>query len=204
MLKLLSRIIWEAFQWVGLFGGLLGLVTGLGLLFNSSLVFRVSERMNVWISTRQAMRPLEQPIEVERVIYRSHRIVGTLLLAGALFTLYVLLLRLQGPELTSLLSRFFGLPVATWIANSLRIFLVVANFAAVLIAAAMVLRPSALKGLEAWANRSFSGRQATRMWEIPRPSADPLAVANPRLVGAALVVAGAYVVLAIGYVRFVA
>jgi hypothetical protein len=204
MLKLLSRIIWEAFQWVGLFGGLLGLVTGLALIFNSSVVFRVSERMNVWISTRKAMRPWDQPIEVERAVYRAHRLVGILLLTGALFTLYVLLLRLGGPELTSLLSSFFRLPVAAWIATSVRIFLIVVNLAALFVAAAMLLRPSALKGLEAWANRSFSGRGATRAWEIPRPSADPIAVANPRLVGAALAVAGAYVVLAIGYTRFVA
>jgi hypothetical protein len=204
MLKLLSKIIWEAFQWVGLFGGFLGLATGLALIFRSSLVFRVSERMNVWVSTRQAMRHLENPIDIERVVYRSHRLVGTLLLVGALFTLYVLLLRLKGPELTSLLSRFFGSPVATWVSHSFVIFLVVVNFAAALIAATMVLRPSALKGLETWANRSFSGRQATRALEIPRPSADPLVAANPRLVGIALAIAGAYVILAIGYVRFVA
>ena len=130
MLKLLSRIIWEAFQWVGLFGGLLGLATGLALIFNSSVVFRISERMNVWISTRNAMRPLDQPIEIERALYRSHRLVGILLLTGALFTLYVLVLRLKGLELTSLLSSFFRLPVAAWIATSLRIFLVAANLAA--------------------------------------------------------------------------
>jgi len=204
MLKLLSRIIWEAFQWVGLFGGLLGLVTGLALIFNSSAVFRVSERMNVWISTRQAMRSWDQPIDVERALYRSHRLVGILMLIGALFTLYVLVLRLRGPELTSLLSSFFRLPVAAWIAISLRIFLVAANVAALFIAATILLRPSALKGLEAWANRSFSGRGSARAWDIPRPSVDPIAVANPRLVGTALAIAGAYVVLAIGYTRVVA
>src|SRR5207244_11736406 len=90
--KLFSRIIWETFQWVGLFGGLLGIATGLMLVFNSAMLFRLGERMNHWVSTRQAMRPLEKPIEVERTIYRFHRIVGALILFGALYRLYVLFL----------------------------------------------------------------------------------------------------------------
>ena len=204
MAKLLYNIIWEAFQWVALFGGGLGLVTGVALVANSALVFRVSERMNRWISTRQAMRPLEEPILLERAIYRSHRVIGTLLLAGALFTLYVLLLRLKGPELVSLLRQFFGAPVALWIANSLRLFLIVVNVAAALIAIAMVFRPSLLKGLESWANRRYSGRQATRVWEIPRPGADPIVQAHPRLVGAILGLAGLYVLFTLGYTRWLA
>ena len=204
MLKLLSNIIWESFQWVALFGGLLGVVTGLTLLLNSPLFFRVAARMNVWVSTRQAMRPLEAPIPVERTLYRSHRLVGVLILAGALFTLYVLLVRSSGAELVWAFGQFFRLPVAKWIAESLRVFLIVANVAAVFVAVAMILRPSALKGLEEWANRRYSGREATRTWEIPRVGPDPFVQAHPRLVGCLLVAAGAYVLAAILYARYLA
>jgi hypothetical protein len=204
MLKLLSNIIWETFQWVALLGGLLGLVAGLALFFNNPLFFRVAARLNVWVSTRQAMRPLEEPIDVERTLYRLHRLFGALILAGALFTLYVLLLRFKGPELVWGFAHFFRLAVANWIAESLRIFLVVANAAAGLIAVVMIVRPSALKGLEAWANRQYSGRQATRVWEIPRPGPEPIVQAHPRLIGGILAVAGAYVLGAIIYARFLA
>src|SRR6267378_38297 len=71
-----------------------------------SLVFRISERMNVWISSRQAMRPLERPIDIERAVYRWHRIIGVAILAGALFTLYVAALRFQGPELGVVFAKF--------------------------------------------------------------------------------------------------
>ena len=202
-LKLLGRIIWETFQWVALFGGLIGLVTGLALIFNSALVQRISQRMNVWVSTRQAMRPLDAPIEVERAIYRSHRLIGILILAGALFTLYVLVIRFDAAHVVNALAKLFKLGVAPWVAESLRIFLIVVNAVAVLIAAVMIIRPSALKGVEAWANRSYSGRQATRAWEIPRAGPDALVWAHPRLIGAVLSVAGIYVVLTMGYVRFV-
>lgn len=201
-LRFFSRIIWETFQWVGLLGGVLGLLSGLALLFNSALIFRVSERMNQWISTRQALRPLEAPIEIERAVYRSHRVIGALLLAGAAFTLYVMLFRFKGPELAFVLGKYFRAGVATWVGQSLRIFFILANFAALAIAAAMVLRPSSLKSLEAWANKSYSGRQAARLWELPRAGADRVVQARPRLVGAALTLAGLFVILAVGYERF--
>lgn len=202
-LRLFERIIWETFQWVGLIGGVFGLVAGIALIFKSSLVFRVSEPLNRWISTRQALRPLEASIEIERTVYRSHRVIGALLLAGAAFTLYVMLVRVKGPELAFVLAKFFRIEVASWLGSSLRIFLVVVNLAALAIAAAMIVRPSSLKGLEAWANLKFSGRQATRPLEIPRAGPDSFVQAHPRLMGLALTLGGLFVVSALGYARFV-
>ena len=204
LLKLLQKIIWQTFLWVALLGGVTGLLMGIALLFRSSLVFRISERMNVWISSRQAMRPLERPIDIERAVYRWHRIIGVALLAGALFTLYVAALRFQGPELGVVFGKFVRIEIARWLGQSLRIFLIVANLAALLIAAIIILRPSALKPLEVWANRQYSARQATREWEIPRNLIDPIVQANPRLTGAILAVASLCVLLVLGYAKLVA
>jgi len=204
LLKLLQKIIWQTFLWVALLGGVTGLLMGIALLFRSSLVFRISERMNVWISSRQAMRPLERPIDIERAVYRWHRIIGVALLVGALFTLYVAALRFQGPELGVVFGKFVRIEIARWLGQSLRIFLIVANVAALLIAAIIILRPSALKPLEVWANRQYSARQATREWEIPRNLIDPIVQANPRLTGAILAVASLCVLLVLGYAKLVA
>lgn len=193
--KLLGKIAWDTFQWVGLLGGVLGVLIGLALIFKSSLIFKISERMNVWISTRQAMRPLDEPFNVDRAIYRSHRWLGFLLAAGALFTLYAMLLRFKGPELSYLFSKFFHIQVAVWLGLSTRIFLIAINIAALGIAIAMIIRPSALKHVETWTNRHFSARRATRVWEIPRTGADTLVQAYPRLVGTFLTISGLCVVL---------
>lgn len=201
-LRLFGNIVWEAFQWIALLGGTLGVVVGLLLVFNSPLVFRFGERVNVWISTRQAMRPLEEPINIERSVYRYHRIFGVLILAGALYTLYVMALRFQGPELAAMLTRLLRLKVAVWVAQSARIFLITVNAAAVLIALVMILRPSALKGVEEWANRRYSGRRAMKEWETPRGGIDRLVGQYPRVVGAVLSLAGLYIWIAIGLARF--
>lgn len=201
-LKLFSSIVWEVFQWVALLGGVLGLVIGILLVLNSGAVFRLGARLNVWISTRQAMRQFEEPISVERAIYRYHRIFGVLILIGALYTLYVLVLRFQGPELVSILARLLQLRVALWLAESVRLFFVVVNAAALLIALTMIVRPSALKRIEEWANRRYSGRRAMKTWEIPRNGADRIVQEHPRLTGVALSLAGLYVVVAITLARF--
>ena len=202
-IKLFSTIIWEAFQWIAILGGILGVLVGLLLIFNSALLFRVAGRLNVWISTRQAMRPLEEPITIERAIYRYHRIFGVLILAGALYTLYVLVLRFQGPEVVSILARLLRLQIALWLVETIRVFFIVVNGAAVLIALAMILRPSALKGIEEWANRRYSARRALKVWEIPRGSADRIVQQHPRLTGVVLSLAGIYILMAIGLARFI-
>jgi hypothetical protein len=201
MLKLFMKIVWETFQWVGLLGGVLGVLTGLALLFNSALVFRISERMNVWISTRKAAKALDTSIEVERAVYRAHRVIGALLLAGALYTLYMMLVHLHGAHIALAMPKFIHPQLAGWLGISLRIFFIVANVIAAVIAIVMVVRPSALKGIEAWTNRSYSARRTLKFLETPRDAFDPIVRAHPQLTGLLFTVAGAFVVFALGYGR---
>lgn len=201
-LKLFARIISDTFLWVALLGGVLGVLTGVALIFNSALVVRLSDKMNVWISTREAMQVLEEPIEIERTVYRWHRLIGALILAGALFTLYVLLWRFNGPQVVEALTKLLELGVATWIAESLRVFFVLVNIAALVIAVVMIVRPSALKGVEAWANRQYAPRRRAHVLDIPRVGPDSLLRTRPRLLGMVLALAGLYVVFSLGSGRF--
>lgn len=201
-LKLFARIISDTFLWVALLGGVLGLLTGVALIFNSAFVVRLSDKMNVWISTREAMQVLEEPIAIERTVYRWHRLIGALILAGALFTLYVLLWRFNGPQVVEALTKLLELGVAKWVAESLRIFFVLVNIAALVIAVVMILRPSALKGVEALANRRYSPRRGAHALDIPRVGPDSLLRTRPRLLGVVLALAGLYVVFSLGSARF--
>ena len=201
-LKLFARIISDTFLWVALLGGVLGVLTGVALIFNSALVVRLSDKMNVWISTREAMQVLEEPVEIERTVYRWHRLIGALILAGALFTLYVLLWRFNGPQVVEALTKLLELGVAKWIAESLRVFFVLVNIAALVIAVVMIVRPSALKGVEAWANRQYSPCRRAHALDIPRVGPDSLLRTRPRLLGMVLALAGLYVVFSLGSGRF--
>ena len=202
ILKLFARIISETFLWVALLGGVLGLLTGAALIFNSALVLRVSEKMNVWISTREAMQLLEEPIAIERAVYRWHRLVGALIFVGALFTLYVLLWRFNGPQVVDALAKLLELGVAKWAAESLRVFFVVVNVVALVIAVVMIIRPSALKSVEAWANRQYSTSGSAQALETPRAGPDNLLRTRPRLLGIVLALAGVFVLFSLGSARF--
>jgi hypothetical protein len=193
-MKLVARIIWETFQWLALFGGLSGVLLGVVLIFNSGVVVRVGESMNKWVSTRGALDKLDTPIPVERTVYRYHRIVGVVLLAGALYALYVLVLRFKGPELVAIIARLLRLQLALGLAESIRVFLVLMNAGAAVVALTMLVRPSTLKGVESWANREYSTRGASRFLEVMRSGPDVLVQRHPQATGAVLAVAGAYII----------
>jgi hypothetical protein len=194
-MKLAARILWETFQWLALFGGVTGVLLGLVLIFNNGMVVRVGQRMNTWVSTRGALDKLDTPIPVERTVYRYHRIFGAMLLAGALYALYVLVLRFKGPELVAIIARLLRLQLALGVAESIRVFLVLMNAGAALVALTMLVRPSTLKGIEGWANREYSMRKASHFLEVMRSGPDTLVQRHPQAAGAALAVAGAYITI---------
>ncbi|MGH8703908.1 MAG: hypothetical protein ACREUO_00660, partial [Burkholderiales bacterium] len=61
-----------------LLGGTFALVLGVGLLLRADWCMRLNEAMSRWISTREALRPLEVPRDTQRVLYRHHRVLGLL------------------------------------------------------------------------------------------------------------------------------
>lgn len=179
-------------------GAVLGLVIGLLLVFDSARVMRWNATLNRWYSTRQAMRKLDQPVEVKRVVYRWHRLVGIVVLGGAFYTLDALIF---GFNTTQLVRSFRGLgnpAILSVVVEAVRIFLIVGNVAALAAAAVLVFRPSLLKGLEAWADRYYTARESTEVLDVMRYQPDQFVQARPRLVGALLTLGSLYTLAGLG------
>lgn len=179
-------------------GALLGLVVGVTLLVDSERVMRWNSRLNRWYSTRQALRPLKQTIDVKRVVYRWHRVAGVLLFAGALFTLDVLVFGYQ----TGALVRAFGgpgnHPGLSIGFEALRIILIVGNVAGLAAAVVLCFRPSLLKGVEAIGDQQYSSRAATKPLDVMHYQPDELVRARPKVIGTLFTVASLYVLFALG------
>jgi len=62
-----------------------------------------------------------------------------------------------------------------------------------------ILRPSALKSLEAWADRRISERKAIKPLEKMRLSADQFLRRHPQAVGVLVILGSLYVLLNLGY-----
>src|SRR5256885_12311489 len=71
-------------------GAALGLVIGILLLVDSERVLRWNAYMNRWVSTGNAFSVLDRPRDIKRLVYHWHRVVGLLVIAGALYSLDVL------------------------------------------------------------------------------------------------------------------
>jgi hypothetical protein len=194
-----SQIVQQAVFIALLVGAALGLAAGLLLIFDSERAFRISDRLNQWVSTRAAIRPLEEHRDISRPMYRMHRFVGLLICAGALYSLVVI----GTPHGTAAIAKSLGAlgspRLASWLSESLRAFLLVGNFAALAFGIVFTVRPSALRGIEAWADRRISARKASKPLDRMRFTPDEFVRAHPTLVGVLIALGSVYVLLNLGF-----
>ena len=195
----LSQILQQAIFIFLLLGTVFALVAGLLLVFSSETAFRISERMNRWVSTRAAIRPLEEHHSIARPLYRMHRLVGAMICAGALYSLVVLGMPSGESAIVKSLSTIGPARFSAWVSESLRYILLVGNLGALLFGLVFIARPSALKSLEAWADRRISARKSTKPLEISRLTADVFMRAHPRFVGSVVILGSLYVLVNLGY-----
>jgi hypothetical protein len=199
-LKFLSQIVNQALFVFLMVGAAFALIAGLLLIFDSRRAFRIGDWLNRWVSTREVVKPLEEHRNISRPLYRMHRLVGALICAGALYSLIVLGAPSGGTAIATSLAglgpnKFF----AAWVGESLRYVLLAGNLGALLFGVVFLVRPSALKSLEAWADRRISERKAIKPLEKMRMSADEFLRRHPRTVGVLVVLGSLYVLLNLGY-----
>ncbi len=197
--KFLSQIVQQTIFISLLVGAIVALAAGLLLVFSSERAFRISDLLNRWVSSRAALRPLEEHHSISRPLYRMHRLVGILICVGALYSLLVLGTS-QGES--AMLKSLAGLGpprFSAWISESLLIIVLTGNLGALLFGLVFIVRPSALRGLEAWADRRISGRKATKPLEEIHVHVDRFTRARPRLVGAVVILGSLYVLANLGY-----
>ena len=200
--KFLSQILQQTIFIFLLIGSVFALAAGLLLIFDSQRALRIGDRLNRWVSTRKAIRPLEEYHSISRPLYRMHRLVGMLICAGAIYALIVLGTPYGELAIMKSLSSLGPPKFASWISESFRLLLLAGNFGALLFGVVFVVRPSALKSLEAWADRRISPREPTKTLEQMHHAPDRLVRAHPRFVGGLVIVGSLYVLANLGFVLF--
>jgi hypothetical protein len=196
-------ILWPALYILILLGAALGLVIGVMLLVDSARVMQWNARLNRWISTEGAARVLDQSRDVKRLVYRQHRVVGLLVIAGALFALDVLAFGLRTTPLLRAL-RPLGNPTALALAvDSVRIFLIAGNIVAVLAGVVLCFRPSLLKGVESWADRQYSAPLPNKSLDEPNYRPDAFVRDHPKLVGTLVTAGSVFILASLGIARWI-
>jgi len=169
---------------------------GMWLLAAPGSFLKANAWLGRWYSTRRALHRLDRPIAVERRLYRHHRLVGAALTAGSLYATWRLATAYDEARLVAALRPELPAPLAGTLLTGWTVFLLLGNLAALAAGLAVLVRPSALRDLEAWANRWISTRRALRFLDLPHDGPDRLVARHPRLAGAVLLAVAAWLAAA--------
>ncbi|MBF0261005.1 MAG: hypothetical protein HQL97_04060 [Magnetococcales bacterium] len=162
-------------------GSLAGLVLG-GWLFLNPDANTTLER-----PAADALRKLSRPVRIERFVYRNHRWFGGAIVLGSLATLVAM--GAYGRRVALLAGAIQDVNgFQAWLWESLLLFVGLGNFFTLVAGMLILIRPSGLKGFEAWANQPVDLALWRARW---RRVFLNLMRARPRLMAGALALGGA-------------
>jgi uncharacterized protein YjeT (DUF2065 family) len=166
-------------------GSLLGLALGLGLLLRARSMLPFIQLMNQWVSTRQALRPLELPLQVAPAAGGA-RWFGVVLIALGGFATAILVGRLDLTALAGLFKVDARTSLLSILLDAVRWFLVAGSLTAIVTGVMLVFFPQAWRRVEARANHWYSTRQLEIAGDMLHPSLDRIVEVFPRASGVAI------------------
>jgi hypothetical protein len=198
-LGFIDRVIIPAVMFIVIVGGISGVLLGCALVFRSAATLRFINRMNSWVSTRQALQPLEAPHNVDGAPGPGGRRprLGAFLLVGGVIAVYFLIVRLDfarspyvpGVDLLRWFLSGLALEATKWI-------LVAGSAFAALIGLLMLLAPGRLAVFEGRLNQWHSSRHFLAADEKMHLALEPHVEAHPGAAGWTIAVASLLVTLA--------
>ena len=200
--KLVADILLQSFLIFVVVGCVFSFIIGVLMLLKPEGVLRLNQYLSRWVGTEKLAAALDAPHNVEAALYRRHRSVGVLVLAGALYILYVMLFAFKKKAAGGDLSFGLNPQIAAWLLDALGVVLVVSSLLGLIIGFFLVVRPSVFKPVEEWGNKWYATEKSLRVMEAVHLKPDEAMIRNYRFV-AALVVAGSlYVILSYWVVLF--
>ena len=184
MFGFIERVVIPSLVIFLLLGGLSGALFGAALVWRSGSALRFAARMNRWVSTREALRPLDVPHDMDPPSARLRRWLGVFLVFGGAFSVAFLLARLN-IERGSYVP---GVDLERWMASgifleTMKWFLVVGSAFACVVGVLMLFFPQPLAAFEARMDRWYSSRRLMKAEETMHTPLEPRVEANPRAAG---------------------
>jgi len=167
--------------------GALALAAGAGLLIVPGRTLRERTWLRRWLLENDLIALLDRRQSIERPLYRHHRGFGTAVMAGAIAS-FVALWALPGqPLVTGVLTGALG----AWGAEAVIVTSWALALFALVIGVFLLIRPSALKGIETTANRWIEPFSSPRRAAVPLDTGiNRLIMCAPRFTGLLFLVAG--------------
>ncbi|HEX4928348.1 MAG TPA: hypothetical protein VFV74_10130 [Burkholderiales bacterium] len=187
---LIERVLIPALVIFVLLGGLAGTLLGIALVTHSAATLRFMARMNRWVSSQAALRPLEARHEMAPPSPRLRNWLGVCLMAGGALTVVLVLARLHVER-----TRYMpGVDLRGWLVSgvtlqTLKWCLVVGGAFASVVGALMRFYPQRMAAFEARMDRWYSSPRLLAAEETMHMPLEPHVEANPRMAGGLIAVA---------------
>jgi len=184
-----------------LLGSVAGLLVGAMLLWRPEWLAHISKYANGWVSTRQMGRTLEQSVNIDHWFYRYGHLSGTVLLAGAIYIIYMFTLHVGRADLLANLAKMHLVQPALLepLLDTLVLIFLAGALLALLVSLFLIFRPSMLRDLELGANQRVSMRQSFKPMEIQHANLDHLVLRHVQLVGVLLLCGSLYTLVALAF-----
>jgi len=176
------------------------LVVGVLMIFKPSVIINLNKKPINFLMFRRSMRALDIPRYIDYVFYRHHKLIGTIITFTSIYMLYYFTLIYDADIISGLVHGSKYADIVKMLANTLQLFLLLTGIFTLIIGVIMVVRPSMLKGFEAWSNRWISTYQIPGLLSADRDQVNQLVYKYPRLVGIIIITLGLYA--AIGLIMF--
>lgn len=174
--------------------GAFGVAAGAGLLVVPGRMLRERTRLRRWLFEIDLIWLLDRRQNIERRLYRHHRAFGAAVIVGAIALLMTLWELRDYPLVTGVLPRILG-AWGVWAVILTSVALAVITLG---IGVFLLIRPSALKGLETAANRWIEAfPSSTEPTVSPERGINWLILRAPRFTGLLLLAAGVGCLLAL-------
>lgn len=160
-----------------------GLAVGIGLLVSSQRTVQAFQLLNHWVSTRHVLKPVEVPIETERVSHSYPRWLAGGFVLGGLTSILGLAAGFNTSAISAAVADQRFVPVVAIAVESVKWFLILGSGLGVVVGAMLLLYPNAESTLERYANRWVSSRQMARGGDDMHMTLDRLVEAHPKPAG---------------------
>lgn len=193
-LSFVGGIIQSGFLILLLLACVLSFAYGVWMLLQPEQALRFNQRASKWVPTDGFSEAMDKPRATEWFFYRYHRIYGTLVLASGLFILYVMSAGHWGRDLMTVLS----LSEWSWLVSDVTtLLMIMTGFLAAALGIIMLIRPSLLRGVEAWLNRWIATENNLKPFDVLYYAPDQFVSRHARLMAALIVIGSLYVLVAL-------
>jgi hypothetical protein len=194
-----SQVVLPSLALFGLAGSLLGIAVGVGLVLNSRATLDLFRRMNRWVSTRQAMKPLEIPRNVETAGPKPRWNGLVFVIAGAYVS--IVLWQVNAGKAVSAVTLGTRSVMTEILLNASRWIMVAGGLAAVAVGIMLLFFPAAFARFETRANRWYSTRRALSGGDAMHMPLDRWVESFPRASGALIACLSVVSALAFGLLK---